>query len=140
MKLIGPSITTPSANGKAGARQIDPTDFTLAASDGDETDAALTAALDPFTGGNITIQSSQGANSAHGDININDAGSWNWYTLALDAVRNVNVNAVMTVTYTRRFVGIVGDASHTGLGSSSVALLYWLGKAGFIGLFHGLLD
>ena len=89
------TITTQAPQGHSGTWLIDPPDFTIAASGGDITGAALGANLD---NGNVTILSSQGTvnPSGSGDINVNDNVSWNnGTTLTLSAVRNVNVNAVI---------------------------------------------
>jgi len=141
VSLIGSTVSTSSAHGKAGTWLIDPTDFTVAASGGDETGAALSAALGQ---GNVLIQSSAGQSSpaitpgggVNGDININDTVSWSANTLTLDAYRNINVNAVMNATGTAGFAGIVGDTAQTGMGSSSGALLFGLGASGFTGTLN----
>ena len=141
VSLIGSTVSTSSAHGKAGTWLIDPTDFTVAASGGDETGAALSAALGQ---GNVLIQSSAGQSSpaitpgggVNGDININDTVSWSANTLTLDAARNINVGAVMNATGTAAFAGIVGDTAQTGMGSSSGALLFGLGAGGFSGALN----
>jgi filamentous hemagglutinin family protein len=86
---------------------IDPWDFTIAAgktgevtpgdpgtpSSGDISGATLSTALGS---GNVEILSSQGSTDGSGDINVNDAVSWNANTLTLTAARDININAVMT--------------------------------------------
>ena len=66
-------VTTLANSGQSGTWLIDPNDFTVAASGGDMTGAAVGTAL---AGGNFTIQSTQGATSGNGDIHVNDAVSW----------------------------------------------------------------
>ncbi|MDD2659014.1 MAG: filamentous hemagglutinin N-terminal domain-containing protein [Methylococcales bacterium] len=85
-------ISTRAANGKSGSWIIDPADFTIAASGGDITGAALSASL---TNTGVTIYSTNGSN---GDINVNDVVSWSANPLTLNAQRNININAVMTAT------------------------------------------
>ena len=89
------NITSEAGSGKTGTWLIDPQDFTVAASGGDMTGAALTSEL---TSNNVHIQSSQGAAAGDGDININDVVTWNAHALTLTAANNVNVNAVMTAS------------------------------------------
>src|SRR6185437_15476301 len=86
-------ITTSAERGQAGNWLIDPTDFTIAASGGDMTGAALTTAL---AAGNVTIQSSGGASGTAGDINVNDTASWSANTLTLDAQHDININSVLS--------------------------------------------
>ena len=77
----------------------DPSDYTVAASGGDITGAALGANLD---NGNVTILSSQGTatpNANNGDININDSVSWTASNvLTLSAVRDININSSITAS------------------------------------------
>ncbi|NJS13411.1 MAG: hypothetical protein HC788_00995 [Sphingopyxis sp.] len=124
------TVTTLSANGRAGTWLIDPVDFTVAATGGDITGANLTRNL---ANGNVTILSSQGAVGTNGDININDAVSWNANTLTLDAFRDINVNAVMNATGTAGFVGIVGDVTQTGVGTTAGNLDFGMDVRGFYG-------
>jgi filamentous hemagglutinin family protein len=62
-------ISTHAVTGKTGTWIIDPADFTIAASGGDITGAALSASL-ASTG--VTIFSTAGANGVNGDVNVND--------------------------------------------------------------------
>jgi hypothetical protein len=82
-------------SGKSGLWLIDPTDFTVAASGGDMTGAAVANAL---TSGNFSIQSSTGGSGTAGEVNINDAVTWSANTLTLDAAANINLNAPLTGT------------------------------------------
>lgn len=131
VNLDGISVSTTAANGNTGQWLIDPVDFIVAASGGDMTGATLTANL---ASNNVTIQSGQGATGTAGNININDAVSWNANTLTLQAVNDINVNAVMGATGTARFVGITGDTGLTGTSTNANAeLTFALGSSGFTG-------
>jgi len=94
----GAVITTKAANGQSGTWLIDPNDFTIAASGGNMTGAAVGNALD--NNGNFIIQTAtMGTAGGSGDINVNDAVTWNSNsTLTLQAERSVNVNAAITAT------------------------------------------
>ncbi|NYF19424.1 filamentous hemagglutinin family protein [Xanthomonas sp. JAI131] len=92
----GAKITTLAATGNAGTWLIDPHDFTIAFSGGDMSGGTLSSQLG---GGNVTIQSSQGANaSGSGDIHVNDLVNWGANTLTLTAAHDVDINAVMTAS------------------------------------------
>ncbi len=85
-------ISTQANGGKTGIWLIDPTDYTIAATGGNMTGAALYTNL-----GNtdVTIQT-QAEGSGNGDIFVNDAVSWNANTtLTLNAYRNININRQM---------------------------------------------
>lgn len=86
------SVSTLAAQGDNGSWLIDPTDFIIAATDGDMSGAAVGAAL---ASGNVTIQSTAGATDANGDINVNDNVSWTANTLTLNAQRNIAINSEM---------------------------------------------
>ena len=87
--------TAATAHGQTGTWVIDPQDFTIAATGGDETGTALSTAL---TTSNVTIDSNTGANAGSGNINVNDGVSWSANTLTLTAANNINVNATMTAS------------------------------------------
>jgi filamentous hemagglutinin family protein len=89
-------ITTAAASGLAGTWLIDPQDFTVAASGGDITGAALGSNLGAT---NVTLQSSSGAAAGSGNVNVNDTVTWSANTtLTLTASNNVNINGVITAT------------------------------------------
>lgn len=87
-------VTTAASNGQFGDWLIDPKDYTVAASGGDMTGAALSGSL---AGTNVTLQSSAGSGSGAGNVNVNDAVNWSANTrLTLTASNDVNVNASIT--------------------------------------------
>src|SRR5437763_760744 len=69
----GAHVDTSAPHGAFGNWLLDPTDFTIAASGGDITGAQLSANLATT---DVTIQSSQGAAGARGDVNVLDAVTW----------------------------------------------------------------
>lgn len=89
------NVTTLAVSGESGTWLIDPVDFTIAASGGDITGAAVSTAL---AGGNLTIQSNSGATGTAGDINVNDVVAWMTNTLTLSAQNDININAYMRTT------------------------------------------
>jgi len=101
------SINTSAANGKNGTWLLDPVDFTIAASGGDLTGAALTAAL---ANNSVTISTTAplctgvagcGAGTgANGDIFVNDSVSWSANALTLSADRHILINSALNVTGT----------------------------------------
>jgi hypothetical protein len=89
-------ITTKSATGTSGTWLIDPDGFTIAASGGDITGAALSAEL---ANNNVVIKNSTDGRGNDGDINVNDAVSWSADSiLTLNATNNININAAITAT------------------------------------------
>ena len=93
-------ITTAAQEGKTGEWLIDPNDYTIAASGGNITGAALSNNL---ASNNVTIQTNtMGTTGGNGDIFVNDAVSWNQNTLTLIAERDININAVMTASGTSK--------------------------------------
>jgi filamentous hemagglutinin family protein len=103
----GAAVTTLAPGGKSGTWLIDPVDFTIAASDGNETGAQLSTAL---AGGNVSILSSNGTTGTLGNVNVNDTVTWTAHTLTLNAWNNININSTMN-----------------GSGTASLALLYGQG-------------
>ena len=89
-------VTTLASNGLTGSWLIDPQDYTIAASGGDMTGAALSGSLATSS---VTIQSSSGGASGSGNINVNDAVSWSSsQTLTLNAYKDININANVAAT------------------------------------------
>lgn len=89
-------VSTAAANGSFGDWLIDPQDYRVAASGGDISGAALSAAL---AGSNVTLQSSAGASAGTGSLHVDDAVNWSANTrLSLVAARDVYVNASLTAT------------------------------------------
>jgi len=84
-------ITTKAIEGKTGEWLIDPSDYTVAATGGDTTGAALSTSL---VDNNVTIQTNDGA--GNGDIFVNDGITWqSGNTLVLNASRNIEINATI---------------------------------------------
>jgi filamentous hemagglutinin family protein len=90
-------VSSLSTSGKNGEWLIDPVDFTIAATGGNMTGAAVTAAL---ATGAVNIQSSSGTSGTLGDMNVNDVITWAANQLTLGAQNNININANMTATGT----------------------------------------
>jgi len=82
-------VSTLSADGSAGTWLIDPDDYTIAASGGDITGAALSAQL---ASGNIAIETNGAGTSGNGDIFVDDEVTWSTNTLTLTADRNILIN------------------------------------------------
>ncbi|WP_308922176.1 YDG domain-containing protein [Janthinobacterium sp. J1-1] len=84
-------ITTSAVAGKGltGTWLIDPTDFTIAASGGDQTGAFYTNALKTTDVHIQTVASGAGL----GNINVNDTILWSANQLKLTAHNNININA-----------------------------------------------
>ncbi len=86
-------VTTAAANGKTGMWLIDPNDFVIANSGGDIAATTLSSMLG---GTNVTFKTVSDGHAGNGDIFVNDAVSWNSAnTLALEAERNINLNAAI---------------------------------------------
>ncbi|MED5596094.1 YDG domain-containing protein [Janthinobacterium sp. P210006] len=85
----GLKVTTASAKGATGMWLIDPTDFTIAASGGNQTGAFYSNAL---KSSNVTIATVSSGGAA-GNINVNDTISWSANKLTLTAHNNININA-----------------------------------------------
>jgi filamentous hemagglutinin family protein len=89
-------VTTAAASGQFGGWKIDPNDFTIAASGGDITGAALSSELAMTS---VLMESSAGLTPGLGNINVNDAVAWGANTvLTLTASNNVNINANIVAT------------------------------------------
>ena len=124
-------VTTAAAQGLYGSWLIDPSDFTVASSGGNETGGALSSALGS---GNVTLQSSSGSAGGSGNVNINDTVSWSANTtLTLTASNNVNVNASVTASGATAGIAInpnTANGSETPSGSG----IFSLGNGGVINL------
>ena len=115
--LNGLAVDTGAAHGQTGTWLIDPVDFTVAASGGDITGAALSSNL---AGSNVTILSSNGSSGTDGDIVLDDAVTWSSGTvLTLSAFRDIAVNANLSATGAN--AGLVMKADNTGTGTGTVA-------------------
>ncbi|MBN8968875.1 MAG: filamentous hemagglutinin N-terminal domain-containing protein [Rhizobiales bacterium] len=88
-------VTTKAIDGRTGTWLIDPNDFTIAASGGNMTGAAVASAL---ANNNYEIKTAtMGTPGGNGDIFVNDAITWSSnYTLTLTAERNVTINKAIT--------------------------------------------
>ena len=82
-------VTTASSHGQTGTWLIDPTDYTIAATGGDQTGAFFTNALKSTS---VQIQSISGGTGTLGDINVNDTISWSANQLKMTAQNNININ------------------------------------------------
>ncbi len=124
-------ITTAAASGQGGTFLLDPYDFTIAATGGNITGAALGAALNS---GSVTIRTASGGittsgvsytttnSGINGDINVNDPVSWSANnTLTLNAWRNINIDANITASGTTGALALSG-ATYT-LGSGAIISL-----------------
>ena len=101
-------VTTAAEMGLNGTWTIDPTDFTIAPSGGDETGAQLSSAL---SGGNVNIQSSNGTTGTAGNINVNDVVAWSANTLTLTAQNNININSTMNGSGTASLALQIGQGA-----------------------------
>ena len=108
-------VSTTAPNGRIGTWLIDPNDFTIAASGGNMTGAAVSAAL---AANDFEIQTTtMGTAEGNGDIFVNDAVAWSANNLTLTAERNIEINAVMDAT------GTAGLLMNTG-GSGAVNVAF----------------
>jgi len=108
-------ITTAATAGNAGTWLIDPVNFTVAASGGDITGAALSANLGA---GNVVIQSTSGAAGTAGDVNVNDVVGWSANQLTLNAQNNININANLNASGTGKLALEYGQGTTGGVGNS----------------------
>lgn len=97
----GTQVTTIAAKGKSGMWLIDPTDFNIVAGTGAQTSSSIgaTTLQNNLGYGNVTITNAS-SGSDEGNININSAISWSANSLILNATKNININADVTVTGT----------------------------------------
>ncbi len=101
-------VTTAAAKGKTGKWLIDPVDFTIAASGGDMTGAAVTKALKT---NDLEVMSTQGLTGTQGNVNVNDTVVWSANTLTLTAQNNVNINKEMFGSGTARLAVNYGQGA-----------------------------
>ncbi len=125
--------TQATGTGRSGTWLIDPTDFTIGTADGGSSISASTLQANLATT-DVTLQTAPGGTQA-GDINVNAAVSWSAHTLTLNAVNNININAVMTASGTAGLAlnhgGTNGSAAATPAAGSSVNAA--LSGSGFTG-------
>jgi filamentous hemagglutinin family protein len=122
--LEGIKVDTRAQEGKTGNWLIDPDEYTVGA-DGDQTGAALSAALEST---DITLE-------ADSNIYINDAVSWSANTLTMTAGKSIYINDVMTATDT------AGLVTNYGSGTDADGVPYGLyTAAGDLGAFAGRID
>ncbi|HEY0198066.1 MAG TPA: filamentous hemagglutinin N-terminal domain-containing protein [Rhodanobacter sp.] len=131
------SVSTFAPHGQSGDWLIDPKDFTIAASGGDMTGAALGSGL---ASGNVTIESSNGSKNGSGDINVDDAVNWNTNTLTLTAADNVNINAVMTASGTAglALIAATANGSDGAVSGGTVNAMPGSGRVDFTGSGNSL--
>jgi filamentous hemagglutinin family protein len=109
-------VTTVSADGQYGSWLIDPQDFTVAASGGDITGAALSANLATTS---VALNSSSGGSSGRGNVNVDAAVAWHANTsLSFNASNDVDINANITATGAK--AGIIIDPN-TANGSAAAS-------------------
>ncbi|HTN94301.1 MAG TPA: YDG domain-containing protein [Gallionella sp.] len=144
----GSNVTTAAPQGLAGNWLIDPYDFTIAATGGDITGAALSTALGV---GAVTIQTAAGSatctgatcgtgNAAGiGDIIVNDPIAWTANTtLTLSAYHDVNVNQIIDASVGATGAGsVVLRADNTGNGPGAAAGTVNFSGAGAVALNTG---
>ena len=93
------NVTTLATVGDSGTWLIDPSDFNIGnASDGAVSNMSANALESSLSSSNVTILSSGGTADGAGDINVNEAVSWNANQLTLTAARDININAVMAAS------------------------------------------
>ncbi|MHB1092944.1 two-partner secretion domain-containing protein [Thiobacillus sp.] len=101
-------ITTSAPQGLTGSWLIDPADFTIAATGGDMTGAALSTSLGTT---DVTIYSTSGSTGTAGDVNVNDVVSWSSHKLTLNAQNNININTAMSASGTASLALEYGQAA-----------------------------
>lgn len=107
-------ITTRSESGSHGLWLVDPTDFTIAASGGDISGTALSAAL---ANGNVTLDSTLGASAGSGNLYVRDEVRWSANRLTLRAQADVHIYRDLVGTDSARLALELGLATADGAGS-----------------------
>lgn len=133
-------ITTHAPQGTGGSWIIDPTDFTVGSAVGnDMTGATLGANLNA---NNVTILSSSGGTGTGGNVNINEAVSWNGAKkLTLSAFKNININSAINVPTGGSVSLVYGTGDATGnynFGSFGLNNTAFTGAINFAGTGAGL--
>ena len=138
--LDGAQITTAAANGRTGTWLIDPLDFTVTATGGNITGAALGTLLasnsiqiETATAPTGTATNLVGTTGTNGDIHVNDAVSWNANTtLTLNAFRNININQTITAGGATGKVALLYGQGAVAAGNTAT-YSFGLTSAGFAG-------
>ena len=107
-------VTTRSSGGKTGTWLIDPTDFTVAASGGDISGTALSAAL---ANNNVTLDSTQGLQTGLGNLYVRDEVSWSSNRLTLRAQANIHIYRDLLGSGNAQLALEFGQATADGAGS-----------------------
>ena len=110
-------ITTAAPADQTGTWLIDPTSYTIAATGGDETGAALSGRLGST---NITIDTT-GSGTGSGDIIVNDSITWTKNTLTLNAYRNIEINSTLYGSGTAGLALYYGQGASDGVISGTTA-------------------
>jgi filamentous hemagglutinin family protein len=114
-------VTTAAPAGKTGTWSVSQADLMVAASGGDISGATLSSEL---ANTNVTLATTSGKLSGHGDISVEDAVSWSSNTtLALNAAGNVQLNGGIKASgNTAGLVLNYGSGDNYTVGSGSVTL------------------
>jgi filamentous hemagglutinin family protein len=124
-------VTGAAAHGLNGSWLIDPADYTVAATGGNETGAQLSTALGTT---NVLIESSAGTTGGSGNVNINDTVTWSSNSiLTLSASNNVNVNSAITASGATAGIAIYPNLTNGGETASGTGT-FNLGAGGVINL------
>ncbi|WP_315128709.1 GLUG motif-containing protein [Comamonas antarctica] len=139
----GTRVTTLAAQGKTGSWLIDATNFTISAGAGAKTDSGIGAdtLMSSLATTGMTLQTLATGSEA-GDIHVNAPVSWNKNVLTLNAHRNININALMSVNgegkLALNYGGTQGNATATPVAGSNLNV-YAGGRVDFEKSGYGLL-